>query len=142
MNWIQANATSLNADVPSSGYYSYGSDQNWTSQAFWQICTACTFSDAANNQISWSVSRVCRLTGSPSGAGNFCQSSSTTTSGGGSYSSDAVNFTGSSLIVLAQARNSLRPSGVSSYTLRSGVESCGTSWARTHPSSSSRVRLV
>lgn len=95
--WIQANSSNgvLNADAAASGYYSYGTDQAWTSSTFWTTCTTCTFTDAANNQVSWSVSRMCKLTGSPTGTGNFCASLNGSTANGGSYSSDAVNFTGS-----------------------------------------------
>jgi type IV pilus assembly protein PilX len=95
--WIQANANNgaLNADAAANGYYSYGTDQAWTSSTFWGNCTACTFTDTANNQVTWSVSRMCKLTGSPTGAGNYCASLNGSTANGGSYSSDATNFTGS-----------------------------------------------
>jgi Tfp pilus assembly protein PilX len=95
--WIQANASTgvLNADATASGYYSYGTDQAWTSSTFWSNCTACTVTDAANNQVSWSVSRMCKLTGSPTGTGNYCASLNGSSANGGSYSSDATNFTGS-----------------------------------------------
>jgi len=97
VNWIQANSASgaLNTDAPASGYYSYGTDQAWTSSTFWQTCTSCQSTDSANNTISWSVSRICKVTGSPTGSTNFCQTSGTGTASGGSFSSDAVNFTGS-----------------------------------------------
>ena len=95
--WIQANASTgvLNGDVPASGYYSYGTDQAWTSSAFWSNCPNCTFTDNAGNQVSWSVSRMCKLNGSPTGAANFCSSLNGSNANGGSYSSDAVNFVGS-----------------------------------------------
>jgi type IV pilus assembly protein PilX len=97
VNWIQANSTSgaLNTDAPASGYYSHGDDQLWTSSSFWSTCTGCTVTDAAQNQVSWSVSRMCKVTGSPTNAGNFCASLNGSTANGGSYSSDATNFTGS-----------------------------------------------
>jgi len=97
VTWIQANATNgvLNADAPANGYYSYGTNQAWTSSAFWSTCANCTFPDAAGNQISWSVSRLCKVTGTPTAAGNFCSSLNGSTGAGGSYSSDAVNFNGS-----------------------------------------------
>jgi len=38
---------------------------------------------------------MCKVTGNPSGAGNFCSSSTGGVGNGGSYSSDAVNFAGS-----------------------------------------------
>jgi type IV pilus assembly protein PilX len=95
--WIQANATTgaLNADAPANGYYSYGDDQAWQSNAFWGTCANCALADAANNQISWTVSRMCKITGNPSGVGNYCASLNGSTANGGSYSSDAVNFAGS-----------------------------------------------
>jgi len=95
--WIQANAATgvLSTDAPTNGYYSYGTDQAWTSSTFWSTCTTCTFTDAASNQVSWSVSRMCKLSGSATGVGNFCSSLNGSASNGGSYSSDAVNFTGS-----------------------------------------------
>jgi type IV pilus assembly protein PilX len=97
VNWIQANASTgvLNGDVVASGYYSFGQNQAWTSSAFWANCAACTFVDAANNQVSYSISRMCQLTGIPTGAGNYCSSLNGTAANGGSYSSDAVNFIGS-----------------------------------------------
>lgn len=95
--WIQANASNgvLNSDSAASGYYSYGADQAWTTSSFWSQCTACSFTDNANNQVSWSVSRMCKITGLPTGTGNFCASANGSAANGGSYSSDAVNFTGS-----------------------------------------------
>jgi type IV pilus assembly protein PilX len=97
VNWIQANSTTgaLNADAAASGYYSHGDDQAWTSGTFWSTWTGCTFTNAARNQVSWSVSRMCKLTGNPTDSGNFCASLNGSTSNGGSYSSDAINFTGS-----------------------------------------------
>jgi Tfp pilus assembly protein PilX len=97
VTWIQANSTNgvLNGDVPASGYYAEGADQAWTTSSFWTTCTACTSHDAARNSVSWSISRMCKITGSPTTTGNFCASLNGSASNGGSYSSDAVNFTGS-----------------------------------------------
>jgi len=95
--WLQANSTTgaLNADAPASGYYSYGTDQLWTSSTFWNTCTTCAVTDNANNTVSWTISRMCKLTGSPGGVGNFCASVSGGSSNNGSMSSDAVTYIGS-----------------------------------------------
>jgi type IV pilus assembly protein PilX len=95
--YIQSHATDgvLNGDVAASGYYAEGADQQWTTPTFWTNCTSCAITDTANNQVSWTVSRMCLKAGSATAAGNYCSSAGGSTANGGSYSSDAVNFTGS-----------------------------------------------
>jgi len=96
--WLQANSAlgALNTDAPTNGYYSYGTDQAWTSTAFWNTCTNCTTTDNAGNQVSWTISRMCKLTGSPGGIGNFCASTTGGTANNDSMSSDGVTYIGSS----------------------------------------------
>ncbi len=98
VTWIQSQASTgaLNTDAPANGYYAAAVEEPWTSASFWTTCTSCTTaSDGAGNNVSWVINRVCKVAGSPNGAGNFCSSLNGSASNGGSYSSDAVNFTGS-----------------------------------------------
>ena len=104
VNWIQANAINgvLNGDVPASGYYAEEQEPNWTHPATWSVCTTTSgttpcynSNDGAGNQVSWLIHRMCSTAGSPNAAGQFCSSLNGSASNGGSYSSDAINFTGS-----------------------------------------------
>jgi len=97
VTWLQGQATTgvLNADSAANGYYSAGIEQPWTSPSFWSTCAACNTTDAAGNTVSWVISRMCAITGTPNANGNYCSALSGTTSIGGSYSSDAINFSGS-----------------------------------------------
>jgi Tfp pilus assembly protein PilX len=98
VTWIQSQASTgaLNTDAPANGYYAAAVEEPWTSASFWTTCTSCTTaSDGAGNNVSWVINRVCKVAGSPNAAGNFCSSLNGSASNGGSYSSDAVNFTGS-----------------------------------------------
>jgi Tfp pilus assembly protein PilX len=99
VTWLQAQATTgvLNNDAPVSGYYAEGVDQAWNTPSFWTTCTTCSTTDAANNTISWVISRMCNTPGDPSGVGVYCSALSGTTTTGGSYSSDAINFSGTPL---------------------------------------------
>lgn len=98
VTWLQGQALTgvLNNDAAASGYYAEGADQAWNTPGFWANCAACTNPpDAAGNTVSWTISRMCSNAGLPNAAGNYCSTLSGTTASGGSYSSDAVNFTGS-----------------------------------------------
>lgn len=96
VTWIQAQAQTgaLNADAPANGYYAEGAEQAWTSPTFWTTCTICTSTDAANNTVSYVISRMCNVPGDPNAVGTFCSTLSGTTTTGNSYSSDAINFSG------------------------------------------------
>jgi Tfp pilus assembly protein PilX len=97
VTWIQAQAGTgaLNNDSSAIGYYAHAAEEAWGSPSFWAACAGCTAADSANNTVSWVIHRMCQISGSPNAAGNYCSSLNGSTSNGGSYSSDAVNFTGS-----------------------------------------------
>jgi len=102
--WLTANANTgaLWADAPATGYYAARQEPNWTLPATWSQCTTtagpspCISTDAAGNQVSWVIHRMCTSAGSPSN--QFC--SSANSSGGGSagksYSTSAANYLGAS----------------------------------------------
>jgi Tfp pilus assembly protein PilX len=101
--WITANATTgvLNVDAQANGYYATEQEPDWTAAATWTTCTTltgatpCISTDAAGNQVSWVVHRMCSQQGSPNNAGQFCSSlNGTSTSSGNSFSSDAITFAG------------------------------------------------
>jgi len=98
ITWLQANTANnaLYNDAPVSGYYSYEADPNWSASATWATCTTCTTTapDAAGNTVSWMIHRMCRITGSPNGVGNYCMTVAGSGATGGSMSSDAPTFTG------------------------------------------------
>ncbi len=97
VTWLQAQATTgaLNNDAQALGYYAEGVEQAWNAPSFWAACATCTTPDAAGNTVSWVISRMCTTAGNPNAAGNACSTLSGTNAIGGSYSSDAINFTGS-----------------------------------------------
>jgi len=97
VTWIQSQASSgaLNNDATNIGYYAHAAEEAWSSASFWTTCATCTTSDGASNTVSWVIHRMCQVSGSPNAAGNYCSSLSGSASNGGSYSSDAINFTGS-----------------------------------------------
>ncbi len=118
VTWLQGQATTgaLNADARANGYYAEGVDQAWNSASFWTICGNCTTQDAAGNSVSWVISRMCTAGGSPNANGNACSTLSGTSAVGGSYSSDAINFTGSPLYfyrITVQVRDSRNTSTLS-----------------------------
>ena len=97
--WIQANALNgaLNATAAGSGYYAQEAEPDWSQPALWAACAACSANDAAGNNVNYIIHRMCTAQGAPNAVGNFCASMSSNLTGtGGSYSSDAVNFTGTS----------------------------------------------
>jgi len=94
VTWIQANASTgaLNADAAASGYYAEAVEEPWTSTSFWSACTGCTTVDAAHNTVSWVINRMCLVSGTASGIGNFCSSQTGSSSTGASQSSDTPTF--------------------------------------------------
>jgi type IV pilus assembly protein PilX len=101
VTWIQAQAAlnngSLNFTASANGYYAQEADPDWSAPATWAACTTCAAVDAAGNNVSYMIHRMCTMQGTPNTPGNFCSTMSSALGGsGGSYSSDAVNFTGSS----------------------------------------------
>jgi len=97
VTWIQAQSATgaLNNDAANLGYYAEEAEESWNSASFWSTCTSCTAHDNAGNNVYWVINRMCKLAGSPNGTGNYCSSLNGSAANGGSYSSDAINFTGS-----------------------------------------------
>ena len=83
-NWlITQNTASLSSDSTGNGYYSFAMAVPAWGQYDWQNLSIALPGgpDAAGNQVNYVVHRLCSLTGSPTGAGNNCLT--TTTLGGG-----------------------------------------------------------
>jgi type IV pilus assembly protein PilX len=103
VTWITANATNgvLNADAVASGYHAQEQEPDWTASGTWTQCTTltgttpCISTDAAGNQVSWVIHRMCSIAGGTGTANQFCSSlNGNASSAGNSYSSDAVIFNG------------------------------------------------
>jgi Tfp pilus assembly protein PilX len=106
VGFLEANVTSavLNSNAPDSGYYAVMIEPNWDDETLWGQCAACTVgADAAGNRVQWMVHRMCSAEGNTNATGNSCSllAALSGAASGGSFSSDAVNFTGI-------ARNSYR----------------------------------
>ena len=88
----------LNTTVVSDGYYAVVAEPDWDDETFWSQCAGCTVSasDGAGNRVTWVVHRMCSTQGNPNAAGNSCSllTAAPTAANGGSFSADAVNFTG------------------------------------------------
>jgi len=88
----------LNTTATNNGYYAVIAEPDWDDQTFWSQCSGCTVSaaDVAGNQVQWVVHRMCSSQGNVNAAGNSCSLLTTTptAANGGSFSADAVNFSG------------------------------------------------
>jgi Tfp pilus assembly protein PilX len=117
--WIQANAAGgvLNASAPANGYYAQEAEPDWSQQALWATCGGCAGVDPAGNNISYVIHRMCTLQGSPNNPGNFCSAvTSSMTGAGGSFSSDAVNFTGTATYFYRITVRSMGPRNTVTYS--------------------------
>jgi len=95
--WIQANTGNgvLNATAAGSGYYAQEAEPDWNQPTLWAACGTCQSVDAAGNTVSYVIHRMCTAQGATNAVGNFCAAMTSNAAGaGGSFSSDAVNFTG------------------------------------------------
>lgn len=75
---LTQNTASLSNDSALNGYYSFAPPVPSWEQYDWQnLSTALAAADAAGNQVNYVVHRLCALTGSPTGAGNNCLTTTT-----------------------------------------------------------------
>ena len=98
--WLQSTVGTprLNTTDAVGGYYALVAEPNWDDETFWSQCAGCTVSaaDVAGNRVQWVVHRMCSSQGNPNATGNSCSllTSTPTAANGGSFSADAVNFSG------------------------------------------------
>lgn len=98
--WLQSTVgtPTLNTTDEAGGYYAVVAEPDWDDETFWSQCAGCTVSasDGAGNRVQWVVHRMCSTQGNTNAAGNSCSllTSTPTAANGGSFSADAVNFSG------------------------------------------------
>lgn len=98
--WLQSTVgtPTLNTTSEVGGYYAVLAEPDWDDETFWSQCAGCTVSaaDGAGNRVQWVVHRMCSSEGNINATGNSCSllTSTPTAANGGSFSADAVNFTG------------------------------------------------
>jgi Tfp pilus assembly protein PilX len=99
VTWLEARAAiagGLDNNATANGYYASSTELNYDDPGLWTACASCNSNDAAGNQVSWIVQRMCTAQGSPGTPGVLCGSFSAAAAGadGNSMRTDGNQFTG------------------------------------------------
>ena len=117
-NWLLTqNTATLSNDSAVNGYYSFAAPVSAWEQYDWQnLSLALPAADAAGNQVNYVVHRLCAITGSPTGAGNNCLTTTTTQGGSGSGKGAGVKtVTGTAVYYYRVTSRVLGPRNTMSY---------------------------